>query len=77
MRVVFQTPSHKLAYYYLFFDKFYLCIVFYVVGIIFDVRRQRGLYVVWVGLDVVVLQDLLQASALLLPALLGTRHCGR
>ena len=40
-------------------------------------RRQRRLHVVGVVLDVVVLQDRLKASALLLPALLGTRNCGR
>ena len=47
------------------------------VGILFDVRRQRGLHVVRVVLDVVVLQYRLQSSALILPALLGTRNCGR
>ena len=46
-------------------------------GILFDVHRQRGLHVVRVVLDVVVLQCRLQASALLLPARLGTRHFGR
>ena len=39
-------------------------------------RRQRGLHVVGVVLDVVVLQDRLQSSALLFPALLGTRRFG-
>ena len=40
-------------------------------------RWQRGLHVVGVVLDVVVLQYWLQSSALLLPALLGTCHFGR
>ena len=39
-------------------------------------RRQRRLHVVGVVLDVVVLQDRLQSSALLFPALLGTRRFG-
>ena len=47
------------------------------VGILFDLRGQRGLHVVRVVLDVVVLQDRLQTSSFLLPALLGTRHFGR
>ena len=42
-----------------------------------DVRGQRRLHVVGVVLDVVVLQDRLQASALLLPTLLGARDLGR
>ena len=45
------------------------------VGKLFDVGRQRRLHVVRVVFDVVVFQDWLQSSALLLPALLGTRNC--
>ena len=56
----------------------YLYVVFYLlVGILFDVRGQRGLHVVRVVMDVVVLQYRLQSSALLLPALLGARRLGR
>ena len=50
--------------------------ILFLVGILFDLCGQWGLHVVRVVLDVVVLQDRLQASALL-PALLGMRHFGR
>ena len=61
-----------------FFEIYYICVVLYVlVGIIFDVRRQRGLHVVRVVVDVVVFQDRVNAFSLLLPALIGTCCLGR
>ena len=53
------------------------CSSFFFVGILVGARRQRGLHVVRVVLDVVVLQDRLQASSIILLALPGARHCGR
>ena len=41
-----------------------------------DVRWEGWLHVVMVVLDVVVLQDRLHASALLIPTLIGTRPFG-
>ena len=55
----------------------YISSILFLVGKLFDLCGQRGLHVVRFVLDVVVLQDRLHASALLIPALLGTRHCGR
>ena len=57
--------SYIYYFYYMFFDE------------LLHMGWQRGLHVVGVVLDVVVLQDWLQPLALFLPALLGTCHFGR
>ena len=63
MRVVFRTPSHEPSVLFLLLLT-YILLYSMLVGILFDVRGQRGLHVVRVVLDVVVLQDRVIAFSL-------------
>ena len=61
---------------HLFGHILYIHIAFYFSTDLLGARGQRGLHVVRVVLDVVVLQDRINTIALLLPAFLWTRSLG-